>query len=165
MSVLSPPLEPDFMYTLALTLHSWTRWLLVLIAALACVRSVYALVRGLEHSPADSALARGFAGLLNLQLVLGILLYGLLSPVVRTGLADLSTAMASASLRFFVIEHQVAALVAIGIGHWGLHRARKAIDDRQRHRRILWGAGGCLLMIVIAIPWPILPYGRALFRF
>ena len=153
------------MYTLALTLHSWIRWLLVLTAALACVRSGYALVRGVAYSPSDGTLARGFAGLLNVQLVLGILLYALLSPVVRTGLADLGAAMTSAPLRFFVIEHQVAALLAIGLGHVGLHRARKAIDDRQRHRRILWGAGGCLLMIVIAIPWPILPYGRGLFRF
>ena len=152
------------MYTFTLTLHSWTRWLLVLCAILACLRSCYALVNGRAYGKSDGSLARGLAILLNLQLVLGLLLYVLLSPVVRTGIADLGAAMSSSPLRFFVIEHQVAALVAIGVGHVGLHRARKAIDDRQRHRRVLWGVGGCLLMIIVAIPWPFLPYGRALFR-
>jgi len=152
-------------YASALTLHSWVRWLLVLVAALACVRSGYALVRKRHYAQSDVRLARGFTGFLHLQLVLGILLYVVLSPVVRTALADPGAAMASAPLRFFLIEHQVAALVAIGIGHLGLHRARRATQDRQRHRCILWGAGGCLVMIVIAIPWPFLPYGRALFRF
>lgn len=153
------------MYTLFLTVHSWVRWGLVLVAAALFVRSVYALRRGRAYSDLDKRLAQGFAGLLNVQFVLGITLYVLLSPLVRAGLSDLGAAMASSPVRFFVIEHQFAALIAIGIGHVGLTRARKASEDRGRHRSILWGAGGCLLMILIAIPWPALPYGRALFRF
>ena len=152
------------MYALVLTLHSYTRWILVLIAALACVRSGYAFRRGSTYAPSDSRLARGFAAMLNLQLLLGVWLYLLLSPVVRTAFSDLGAAMASAPLRFFVIEHQVAALVAIGMGHLGLAQARKTTDDRAKHRCVLWGAGGCLLMILFAIPWPFLPYGRALVR-
>lgn len=152
------------MYTFTLTLHSWTRWLLVLVAVLTCAQSGWALANRRSYAKSDAALARGLAVLLNLQLVLGLLLYVRLSPVVRIGLSDFGTAMASSSMRFYVIEHQVAALVAIGIGHVGLHRARHAIDDQQRHRRIVLGVGGCLLMIIIAIPWPFLPYGRALLR-
>lgn len=153
------------MYALFLTVHSWVRWALVLVAAAVFVRSLYAFRGGRPYSTIDKRAAAGFAGLLNLQLVLGLTLYVLLSPIVRAGLSDLGAAMASSPVRFFVIEHQFAALIAIGIGHVGLVRGRKAADDRGRHRCLLWGAGGCLLMILIAIPWPALPYGRALFRF
>jgi hypothetical protein len=153
------------MYALFLTVHSWVRWGLVLVAAALFVRSVFALRRGRAYSDVDKRVAKGFAGLLYLQLALGLTLYVLLSPLVRAGLSDLGAAMASSSVRFWVIEHQLAALIAIGIGHVGLARAGKATDDRGRHRSILWGAGGCLLMILIAIPWPALPYGRALFHF
>ena len=152
------------MYTLTLTAHSWVRWLLVLAAAATCIRSGYALVYGKAYARVDRRLAAGLTGLLSLQLALGLLLYVVLSPVVRTALGDLGAAMGSSPLRFYVIEHQFAAFVAIGVGLWGLRRAGKAADDRRRHRAVAWGAGGCLLMILIAIPWPFLPYGRALFR-
>lgn len=152
------------MYAAVLAVHSWVRWALVLIAALACLRSAHALVRSRSYSVLDERVATWLMWLLNLQLFLGLALYVLLSPLVRTALTDLGAAMASAPLRFFAIEHQVAALLAIGIGHLGLARARKTSEDRGRHLWVFWGAAGCLMMILIAIPWPFLPYGRALFR-
>jgi len=152
-------------YPFFLTAHSWVRWLLVLLAGLLLLRSAYALSRGSVYGLQDQRLARGFIGALNLQFLLGIMLYVALSPMVRMAWADWGAAMASSPLRFFAIEHQVAALVAIGIGQAGIGWVRRTQDDRTRHRRGLFTAAGCLLMILIAIPWPFLPYGRALLRF
>ena len=158
------PYRPGSMYTTVLTIHSWVRWALVLLAFAALVRSGYAYVRRSGYALGDERLARGLFGTLNLQFVLGVLLYVFLSPTVRVALSDVGAAMGAAPLRFFVIEHPVAALLAIGIGHAGLKRARSATDERDKHRFVALGAGGCLLMILIAIPWPFLPYGRALVR-
>ena len=155
----------DLFYTLTLTVHSWVRWALVLVAALAFARSGYAFLRGREYAGADVSLAKGFIGLLNLQFTLGLVLYIFLSPTVRAALSDLGAAMGSAPLRFFVIEHQVAAIIAVGMGYAGVLRARKATESRRKHRAIMLGGGGCLFMIFVAIPWPFLPYGRALLRF
>lgn len=152
------------MYPVLLTVHSWIRWILVLTAGFIILRSGYALFRGRAYSFNDARLAKGFLGALNLQLLVGIILYVALSPMVRVAWSDWGAAMASSPLRFFAIEHQVAAVVAIGIGHAGISWARRGTDDRARHRRALLGAAGCLLMILIAIPWPFLPYGRALLR-
>ena len=150
------------MYPVFLTLHSWIRWMLVLLAGLLVLRSLSALFRAEPYSAGDDRLARGFLGVLNLQLLLGLVLYVVLSPMVRTAWSDWGATMASSQLRFFAIEHQFAALVAIGVGHAGIAWARRAADDRTRHRRVLLAAAGCLLMLLIAIPWPFLPYGRAL---
>lgn len=152
-------------YTLTLTVHSWVRWALVLVATVAFARSGYAFLRGREYAGADGNLAKWFIGLLNLQFTLGLVLYIFLSPTVRAALSDLGAAMGSAPLRFFVVEHQVAAIIAVGMGYAGVGRARKATESRKKHRAIALGAGGCLFMILFAIPWPFLPYGRALFRF
>ena len=152
------------MYSLTLTVHSWVRWALVVCALVAFLRSGYALQRGKAFSNVDLGLAKALAALLSLQLLLGLALYLLLSPIVRVGLSDLGAAMSSSMVRFFVVEHQVAALVAIGVGLAGVLRVWRAVEDSGRHKGVFWGAGGCLVMILIAIPWPFLPYGRALFR-
>ena len=136
---------------------------MVVCAAIAFLRSGYALRRTKAFSSVDAGLAKALAALLGLQLMVGLTLYAL-SPIVRAGLSDLGVAMSSSLVRFFVIEHQVAALVAIGIGLAGLLGAWKAAEDSGRHKGVFWGSGCCLLMILIAIPWPFMPYGRALFR-
>ena len=57
----------------------------------------------------------------------------------------------------------MSVLLAIGAAHTYLAKAKRAIEDHQKHRYILIGAGVCLFFILLAIPWPFLPYGRVIF--
>jgi hypothetical protein len=69
-----------------------------------------------------------------------------------------------ASLRFFAIEHVTMMICALVAAHITLRTARRARAPVTRQRRLAWGLGATLALIVAGIPWPFLVYGRPLFR-
>ena len=145
------------MHQALLDTHNLTRWI-VLIAAVAAL--VLALMGrfgkqpfGKRHRIANLA----FVASMDLQLVLGLLLY-FVSPLVQTGLANMSAAMADAALRFFVVEHATYMIVALALAHVGSVMVRKAKDDGAKHARTLIWFGLALVVVLAGIPWQ-----RALF--
>lgn len=151
------------MYTVVLFAHSWTRWILVLLAVVLVFRSLVGLMKGQAYTGMDKSLGLAFFWALNIQFVLGIALYAGLSPVTRAAFSDMAAAMKDGAIRFFVAEHFVTAFLAIGAGHFGIARAKRMEEDRKKHLFMLIGSGLCLLLMLALIPWPNLPYGRALF--
>lgn len=151
------------MYEIVLFMHSWLRWLLVLIVAALYVKSRVGLLKDSAYTSTDQLLAKLLFHALNAQLVLGLLLYAIFSPIVRAALSDIGLAMGNSVLRFFMIEHQFAALIAIGLGHVAVAKSKRAADDRAKHRAMRKWGGLCLLLIIIAIPWPFMRYARPLF--
>ncbi len=152
------------MYTFVLYAHSWLRWILLLIAVVVVVRSLVGWLSSNSYRPVDSTLAQSFFWVLNVQFILGIILYAGLSPVIRTAFSDMAAAMRDSSIRFYVAEHLVTTILAIAAGHIGISRAKKATDDKKKHMFIFLGTLVFLILILTAIPWPNLPYGRVLFR-
>jgi hypothetical protein len=142
------------MYAIALIVHSWLRWA-VLAAGLA------AIARGGSR---DGAAGRWFTILLDVQMLLGLLLYFLLSPVTGAALEDFGAAMGASQVRFFAVEHVFGMLIALALAHVGRKRVAKAPAERKaRTAAIFYGLA--LVAVLASIPWPGLPAGRPLFRF
>ena len=142
------------MYTLFLTLHSWLRWA-VLIAGLVAV------IRG---GSGNQASGRWYTILLDTQLLIGLLLYFVLSPITAAALGDFGAAMRVPQLRFFAIEHVLGMIIAIALAHVGRGRVKKApIERRARVAAIFYGLS--LVAMLASMPWPGMPAGRPLFRF
>ena len=137
--------------------------MLVLLAVVLFVRSLIGFLRSDSFGGLDKSLGMAFFWALNLQFILGIALYAGISPLTRTAFGDMAAAMKDGAIRFFIAEHFVTAILAIGAGHFGIARAKKAGDDRKKHMFMLIGSGLCLALMLALIPWPGLPYGRALF--
>jgi hypothetical protein len=71
--------------------------------------------------------------------------------------------MRQPQLRFWLVEHPVGMLAAVVLMSVGRVRVRRAPEDlKARRARLFFGLG--FLLMLAAIPWPGLPYGRALFR-
>jgi hypothetical protein len=152
------------MYPTVLIFHSWLRWLIVLFG----VWAVFEAARG-------RALGRGglfFTIALDVQLLLGVLLYVALSPVTQAALADMGAAMRNSTWRFWVAEHPALMILAVVCGHVARVVARRAAGGSvgqgssalpSGRAPLLWFAFA-LLAILAAIPWPILSHGRPLFR-
>jgi hypothetical protein len=102
--------------------------------------------------------------LLDLQFVLGLLLYVWLSPFMQEAFADFGAAMRNSGLRFFAVEHIFGMIVGIALAHVGRVRIRKAREDRRRHKLAAVFFGLALLAILVSVPWPGTPAGRPLFR-
>jgi uncharacterized integral membrane protein len=143
------------MYGLILLVHSWLRW-----AVMAA--GLFAVVRGGSR---DETAGKWFTILLDVQVLLGLLLYFALSPVTGAALDDFAGAMKVPQLRFFAVEHVFGILIGTTLAHIGRARVRKARDDRHKARTAAIFYGLALLAILASIPWPGLPAGRPLFRF
>ena len=151
-------------YGLVLLAHSWLRWLVLALGIgllTLGLRGWRAAIDG--WSPASERLRRGFLGALDTQMLLGLALYALLSPLPRAGLTDLGGVLGSPVLRFYTVEHLVGMLVGIVVAHAGAERAMR-VDGVRRYRTLMVTQALWLLITLASIPWPGLPYGRPLLR-
>lgn len=151
-------------YGIALALHSWLRWVLLVVLLLAFVRALGGVSTGRVMAAADRALRGATVGLMHLQLLVGAVLYVWLSPITPKDGESFRAAMKVSGVRFFAVEHVTLMLIALIVAQIGASSARRAKDDRTAFRRIAIGFGIALLLILAAIPWPGLPWGRPLFR-
>jgi len=150
------------MYTTVLMLHSWIRW----IALVAVVGTTLAAIRGKVEGATSLADRWGLVAMmvLDIQLLLGLLLYFALSPNVQAILANFGGAMKDPALRFWAVEHTAAMLGAIVVAHVGRVLARKAATPATKRTRLLVCFGLATLLIIIGMPWPGRPGGRVLFK-
>lgn len=141
-------------YALVLFLHSWLRWL-VLAAGL------FAVVRALEGREGRGPSA-AFVGLVDLQIVVGLLLYFVWSPVTPPHLHGVNV-MKDPVLRFYAVEHLFAMIAAAVVLHVGSVRAKRKEGRARAKTAAVFGIIG-LVLIVAGVPWPFCPYGRPMVR-
>ena len=149
------------MYDVMIALHSVLRWLVLLLGLLAVGRGI-AGWSGRSWTASDNRAGALFVGLLDLQLLIGLILYLFLSPTVRAATVNIGAAMGDPMLRFFLVEHAFGMLLAVTLAHIGRIRIRKATDDRRRHRQAAIYFGIALVLVLLSIPWPGMPAGRPL---
>jgi len=147
------------MYDWLLSIHNIARWL-VLIAALYLIYLSISGLRSRTYTSADRQAGQIYTGLMDLQLVLGILLL-VSSPLVQSALGNLGAAMQNSQTRFFIAEHWVLMLAATILAHVGSSRTKKAADALLKQRQALIWYGLSLALMLLAIPWwrPLLRLG------
>jgi hypothetical protein len=151
------------MYALVLITHSWMRWLVLAAGIALLVVSFRDWRRGAPWSDERNRLRAAAVGLMDLQLLLGLLLYFVLSPLASAAMADMGAAMKDPVLRFFGVEHTFTMLLAVIALHVGHVRAKKK-DGPARHKSIFITQCIWLVLVLASIPWPGLDIGRPLFR-
>ena len=119
-----------------LVLHSYLRWLIVLVAVVAIVKFTFGWLRGGAFKGMDRGLSSGFSGLLDLQATLGLIL------MIWTGLAGVGFPM-------FRIEHATTMIIAAVVAH--LPARWKNATDSIRFRNTLFCILGALLLIYVGV--------------
>src|SRR4029077_10134788 len=102
---------------------------------------------------------------LDVQMLLGLVLYLGLSPNMQEILNHFGESMRRADLRFWAVEHISSMIVAVALSHVGRVLARKAATPAKKRSRLLLTFGLATILIVIGMPWPGRPGGRPLFRY
>ncbi len=138
------------MYTGLLDLHSVIRWVVVVLGLVALVSAVVAE----RWTPAQNALARWFTIAVDVQVLLGLVLW-FVSPLVQGSLGNMGAVMRDPALRKIVVEHPVLMIVAAALVHVGASRGRKTDNPRQALLFYVLAAAA----VAYAIPWdrPLLP--------
>lgn len=139
------------MHDLLLILHNLFRWLVLLSAFWVLFTSVRGL-RSLTYSPSDQTAGRVFVSTMDIQLLLGILLYWI-SPLIRAAMTNFGAAMQASQTRFFLVEHVLLMIVAVALAHIGSVRIRRTPTVPAKHRQALIWYGLSLLVVLLAIPW------------
>lgn len=119
-----------------LAIHSYLRWLIVLVAVAAIVKFTLGWLRGGEFKGMDRGLSSGFSGLLDLQVTLGLVF------MVWTGLAGVGFPM-------FRIEHATTMIIAAVVAH--LPARWKNAADTIRFRNTLFCILGALLLVYVGV--------------
>ena len=151
------------MDSIVIALHSLLRWVVLLTGILAVARGFMG-GKGKRWTDADSRAGMLFITALDLQFLLGLLLYVFLSPTIRTAFLNFGNAMKDPMLRFFAVEHVTMMLVAAFLVHLGRVLGRKAANPDAKRLRTSICFGLATVLMVLAIPWPGMTSGRPLFR-
>lgn len=147
------------MYDIVLAIHNIMRWVVLVIGFLAVLRAFIGWFGKHAWIPADPKIGSYFAIALDIQLLLGLLLYFVLSPITRTALQDFGAAMSVADIRFFAIEHSLVMVLAVVFAHLGSVFSKRAEKAPDKHRIAAIWRTLALLAILFAIPWarPLFP--------
>jgi hypothetical protein len=142
------------MHIFLLTLHNVTRWLVILFALIAIIRAFSGWFSRKDWTGGDNRAGLIYTIILDIQLLLGIILYIYPGIYTQMMLADPAGAMGNALVRFYAVEHLTVMLLAVILAHVGRAVARRAPEALRKHRRSAIWFSLSLLAILAAIPWP-----------
>jgi hypothetical protein len=146
------------MHTGLLHLHSFLRWVLLLLLIASIIKTYSGWKSRKSFNPGDRKLPLFTMITAHIQLVLGLTLY-MISPVVQSALSDMGTAMKVKELRFWSVEHILVMVIAIGVITAGYMISKKTTNEILKFRRIFIYYTIALLIILITIPWPFMEIG------
>lgn len=150
------------MYPILLSLHSLVRWLVVAAAAQAVAVALIGWLSARPFTPLGRRSAAILTGALDLQILVGLALYLLASPITRAALSAPGSAMGDPQARYWFVEHPALAILAAAIAHVGSARARKAVAEPDRWRRAFVSFALAAVAVAATVPWPFRTVGRAL---
>src|SRR5712692_6472357 len=148
------------MYSFVLVLHSWLRW----IAIAAGIGATAAATASPSAGGGSDRPGLLFMISMDLQTLLGLLLYAFLSPTTAAIFKDFGTAMKDPVARFWAVEHVTMMLAAVVLAHVGRVLARKAATPGAKRTRLMVCFGLSTLLMIAGTPWPGTRAGRPLFR-
>lgn len=150
------------MYEPVLALHSLVRWIVILTGFFAAARGFAGWLGRKPWAPADHRAGVIFTIGLDTQILIGLLMYVLVSPITTAAFQNMSGAMQSSLVRFWLVEHPTAMLLALVLTHVGRARIKRTDHAALRHRRAAWFFGLALLLVLLGSPWPFMPVARPL---
>ncbi len=92
------------MYPYVLGLHNIVRWIVLIAGVWAVLLLWRGWLQRRQWTELEARATRVFLGVLDLQFVLGLLLFAVFSPLTRQGFRDMGAAMSDAPVRYFLLD-------------------------------------------------------------
>lgn len=90
------------MYSLILAVHNVLRWIVLIFLVVALVRSYWGWFSKRERTPIDRKVGMFYSISLDIQLLFGLILYFLLSPIVSLNLSNFGSRLVDEGFRFLL---------------------------------------------------------------
>lgn len=142
------------MYKGIVHLHSFLRWVLLLLLIIAIVRHLIGMMSKKAYTNSDKKIDLFLMTTAHIQFLIGIIQwffgdFGL--NLLRNGSEGL---MGDAVRRFWVVEHPLGMLISVALITIGRGVSKKNIPDASKHKRIFWFFLIALIVILASVPWP-----------
>lgn len=146
-------------YQMVLALHNIVRWVALILGILAAVRGFLGWFQNTEWADLDRKFGLYFTISIDIQLLLGLVLYFVLSPITTAAVRDFGTAMGNSGFRFFAVEHAIMMLLAVVFAHLGSALPKRADRSNAKHRRAAIWFTLAVLAMLLGMPWmrPLFP--------
>ena len=141
------------MYPIILKIHQILSWLVLLAAAFALYRSWRGIIFKKQWFTADKRAGLWLSVFVDVQILAGLLLYVVYSPVTRIVFTNMKAAMADAPVRFYAVEHILVMFVAAILVHIGRAKARNTQFAARKHRISAFFYMLATALILTRIPW------------
>ncbi|MDY0101911.1 MAG: hypothetical protein RBS07_03175 [Lentimicrobium sp.] len=152
------------LYNFTLLLHSWNRWIILIAGLLTIIFAIGGLLNKSDYKKNDRLISLIFISSLHLQLLIGILLYFVLSPITLQALSDFGAAMKENTIRYWAVEHSLVNLMAIAIAQVGSILVKRKLTNRAKFKSTLIWNIIALVLILAMIPMGMMGVDRPWFR-
>ncbi|KAF0237685.1 MAG: hypothetical protein FD181_1742 [Prolixibacteraceae bacterium] len=141
------------MYTGLLHTHNMLRWLVLIVIVLAVVLAVIGWLKKRNWTKKDNITGLVLTMFMDIQFLVGIILYAFVSPLTKAAFSDFGAAMKNSVLRFYAVEHILLMVIALVLVHIGRSKSKKAIAPWKKHRVAAIYYVIALVLILAGIPW------------
>lgn len=145
-------------YNILLHSHSGFRWLTLLALTFSFLLALKGWLSRSRWTPIETRAGRWLVVLMDIQAIIGFVLYLFVSPTTKAAFSNFGAAMRNSELRFYAVEHLLIMLIAVVLVHVGRSRSMTYLPAWKRHRNASIFFGLALLLVLAGIPW-----NRALF--
>ena len=143
------------MYTGFLHLHSFLRWVILLLALIAIYKSYTGMRSGRPFTAGDKKTGLFLLIAAHTELLIGLYQW-IAGPwgLKNIGNAGMGAVMKDPVGRFYGVEHIAMMIIAVVLITIGKGVAKKNIPDAVKHKRTFWFFLVALVIILVSIPWP-----------
>lgn len=140
------------MYTALLHSHNLIRWILLILLILVLFRAWSGWLGKGSYHKIDKITGGILVGFTHLQLIVGLLLYFVFSPITQAAFQDMGAAMKDSSLRFYAVEHILIMIIAVVLIQLGRTFSKKATTDEEKHKKLAIFTTLALVLILSRMP-------------
>ena len=140
------------MYTALLHSHNLIRWILLILLIFVLFRAWTGWLGKGSYQKIDKITGGILVGFTHLQLIVGLLLYFLFSPITQAAFQDMGAAMKDPNLRFYAVEHILTMIIAVVLIQLGRTFSKKASTDIEKHKKVAIYTTIALLLILSRMP-------------
>jgi len=141
------------MYSTILALHSVIRWIILILLVIGLIKAISGWFGGKNYGPTDNKLNLFNMIAMDINVLLGLLLYLVFSPMTKAAFTDFGAAMKNPDLRFWAVEHITVMLVALALIHVLRKRLKRDLPDVIKHRKSALFYLIALVLVLSRIPW------------
>jgi len=143
------------MYAFLVASHNIIRWLVIVAGLIAVVIAFRGIVTRGKWSDNDRKTGLIFTILVDIQLMVGVVLYFVYSEWALKAILEkgMATVMGNGTYRFFAIEHVFYMILGFVFAHLGSALPKKVNVSAEKYKRAALWFTLALLIILAGVPW------------